>query len=74
MWLDRTDLHVSALCWQAEHASWFDIVTWPISLGELEPPHGLDAAIAAVQRTLDQLVAEGFESSRIVVGGFSQVS
>ena len=53
-------------------ASWFDILDWPISLRARDDRAGMAASVEATQAVIDELIADGVPSERIVVGGFSQ--
>lgn len=52
--------------------SWFDLVTWPLSLAEPEGPAGIDTSVAQIHSMIDDLVESGVPSTKIVLGGFSQ--
>ena len=61
----------------ARATAWFDMPTLQIGGDEARPSrpqdrNGLPAAVSSVHRIIDELVASGLPSSRIVVGGFGQ--
>merc|ERR1712166_830661 len=51
--------------------SWFDLLTWPVGLGEPECPAGLNESIVAIHKVLDQVCAS-VDSNKVIIGGFSQ--
>jgi len=56
----------------ATMTSWFDIVSIPLVPSEPDNPKDLGQAIESVHAMLQDLEAKGFESEKIILGGFSQ--
>ena len=54
--------------------AWFDVAALPVTAETLlEPPSGLEEAVAHALRLIDELIArDAVEPSDVVVGGFSQ--
>jgi len=52
--------------------SWYDLKTLPIRLTTVDPGTGQNESISKVHAMIDDAVASGIPSSRIVVGGHSQ--
>ena len=52
--------------------SWFDIELWPVGLNEPDGPTGMDVTVQLIHKTLDEIVAGGVPSEKIILGGFSQ--
>ncbi|GKY90816.1 hypothetical protein MPSEU_000054400 [Mayamaea pseudoterrestris] len=56
----------------ARMPGWFDLLEWPVSVGDPEDEAGLKAAVTQLHDEISKLEESGVPKSRIVVGGFSQ--
>ena len=53
--------------------AWCDVYEpWPLTLKSRDDTAGLGASVKSIHGVIDQLIADGVPSHRIIVGGFSQ--
>jgi lysophospholipase-2 len=51
---------------------WFDLYDWPIEVGATDDPKNKMEGVDKIMDAIDELVAQGIDKRKIVVGGFSQ--
>jgi lysophospholipase-2 len=56
----------------ARSTSWFDIEDIPVTQNAKDYPADIEASVARIHTMIAELEKDGFASTEIVVGGFSQ--